>query len=99
VIHSVLARNTIVETAGSGPREGHHGDPLVHGKDRGLSTKLPNWELGPRGNLCEGLQQKLGGSTSFSRPREESPSSTGVYILYHLCFRIYIMYLGCVLTA
>jgi hypothetical protein len=29
VTHGVLAGNTIVKMAGSGPGEGHHGDPLA----------------------------------------------------------------------
>ena len=50
----VLAKSLIVKTAGS-IRErlvGRHvGDPLAHGEGPGLSTELPDRELGP----CEGF--------------------------------------------
>ena len=41
----------------------HTGDPLAREEDPGLSTELPDQELGP----CEGLQQELGGSLRASR--------------------------------
>jgi len=51
---NVLAGSLIVKTAGS-IRERlakrHVGDPLAYGEGLGLSTELPNRELGP----CEGF--------------------------------------------
>ena len=41
----------------------HTGDPLARGEGPGLSTELPDRELGP----CEGLQRGLGGSLRASR--------------------------------
>ena len=41
----------------------HTGDPLARGEGTGLSTELPDRELGP----CEGLQRGLGGSLRASR--------------------------------
>ena len=52
--HDISARSLIVKTAGSIQERlaGRHvGDPLAHGEGPGLSTELPDWELGP----CEGF--------------------------------------------
>jgi hypothetical protein len=54
-----------VKIAGSVSGEDISETHLRMGKARGLSVELPNRELGP----CEGLQQGLRRSMSFSVPR------------------------------
>jgi hypothetical protein len=52
-----LAGSLIVTMAGNGPRKAHR-DPLVHGEGPGLSTELPDRELGPReGFLARGSNE------------------------------------------
>jgi hypothetical protein len=63
--HVVLAKSSIVKIAGSVSGEDISETHLRMGKARELSVELPNRELGP----CEGLQQGLRRSMSFSIPR------------------------------
>ena len=57
---------------------------------------LLNWELGP----CEGLQRGLGGGLHASRylGKNTGVGDGSLHLYRSLTFRIYIMYLGCVLT-
>jgi hypothetical protein len=60
----------IVKTAGSGLGEGISETHLHVRKARGLSTELPNWELGPsEGILAWGSNKDQGKVRSFSIPQ------------------------------
>ena len=55
---SVLAGSSIVKTAGGSLREAISEKHLRVGKDRGQSTELPNWDLGPyEGILARGSNE------------------------------------------
>ena len=90
--HGVLVKSLIVKTAGS-IRERlagrHTGDPLARGEGPGLSTELPDRELGP----CEGLQRGLGESLGACRCLGKNTGvvdgSLHLYLIF--TFRIYIV--------
>ena len=80
-----------MKTAGSTRErlaERHVGDPLARGEEPGLSTELPDRELGP----YEELQRGLGGSLSASRYLGKNTrvidGSLHLYLIFS--FRIYI---------
>ena len=60
----------------------HTGDPLVRGKDPGLSTELPDRELGPcKRFLVRGSNKDLGEACALLDTSVKIPeSSAGVYI-------------------
>ena len=86
-----LAGSLIAKMAGS-IRERlagrHTKDPLAHGEGLGLSTELPDRELGPCEGLQRGLGERLSASRYFGKNNRVVDGSLHLYLIFTFCIYI-----------